>query len=143
MSTQVLPAASLRSGHRLPAARLRFRESNCLMRWALWSIARAIFGVEPNFLPALRDDTLPGGVGHGADGRGSRPHRRRNRRTRRRVGGRDLGLVGEGRQRWNRDDLLLDPLDLRLAQRLGLEQRRRGAVEQAAVAPQYRGGLFE
>src|SRR6266404_3293539 len=142
MSTQILPAASLRSGHRLPAALLRFRAANCLIRRTLWAIARAIFGVEPNFLPALRDGTLPGGVEEGADDPGSRPHRRRNRRTRRRVGSRDLGLVGEGRQCWSRHDLLLDPLDLRLAQRLGFEQRRGGAVEQGAVAPQDRGGLL-
>src|ERR1700732_794473 len=55
MSTQILPAASLRSANRLPAARAWVEGSNHLIRMALWSIGRAIFGAAANFLPALRE----------------------------------------------------------------------------------------
>ena len=60
MPTQILPAASLRSAQRLPAARALLRVSNYLVCTALWSIGRAICRVASNFLPALRE-------GEGAD----------------------------------------------------------------------------
>src|SRR6266436_8210632 len=69
MSTRLLPAGSLRSANRLPAARALFRASNYLIYRALWSIGRAIFGVAWNFLPALREGALPGGVEQLADNR--------------------------------------------------------------------------
>jgi hypothetical protein len=55
MPTQILPAASLRSADRLPAARGLLRVSNRLISIALWSIGRVIFRVASNFLPALRE----------------------------------------------------------------------------------------
>src|SRR5882672_1606256 len=55
MSKQILPAASLRSTNRLPAARAWVEGSNHLIWMALWSIGRAIFGAASNFLPALRE----------------------------------------------------------------------------------------
>src|SRR5216683_7193405 len=55
MSKQILPAASLRSTNRLPAARTWVEGSNHLIWMALWSIGRAIFGAASNFLPALRE----------------------------------------------------------------------------------------
>src|SRR6266436_359267 len=54
-STQILPAASLRSADRLPAARGLLQVSNRLISIALWSIGRVIFRVASNFLPALRE----------------------------------------------------------------------------------------
>src|SRR6202022_3676449 len=59
MPTQILPAASLRSARRLPAARALLRASNYLICMALWSIGRAIFRVAANFLPALREGCRP------------------------------------------------------------------------------------
>src|SRR5438105_11400758 len=58
MSKQILPAASLRSTNRLPAARAWVERSNHLIRMALWSIARAIFGAASDFLPALREASM-------------------------------------------------------------------------------------
>jgi hypothetical protein len=55
MPRQILPAASLRSAQRLPAAGTLFRVSNYLICTALLSIGQAIFRVVPNFLPALRE----------------------------------------------------------------------------------------
>ena len=55
MSTQILPAASLSSTNRLPAAGAWVEGSNHLIWMALWSIGRAIFGAAANFLPALRE----------------------------------------------------------------------------------------
>src|SRR5260370_79811 len=55
MPTQVLPAASLRSARRLPAARTLFRAANYLICMTLWSIGRAIFRAAANFLPALQE----------------------------------------------------------------------------------------
>src|SRR6266436_4110237 len=55
MPTQILPAASLRSAQRLPAARALLRVSNYLICTVLWSIGRAVFRVAANFLPALRE----------------------------------------------------------------------------------------
>src|ERR1700736_842841 len=55
MPPQILPAASLRSIPRLPAARVLARASNHLMWMALWSIEQAISRVEENVLPALRE----------------------------------------------------------------------------------------
>src|SRR5258708_12860976 len=69
MSTRLLPAGSLRGANRLPGARALFRASNYLIYMALWSIGRAIFGVASNFLPALREGALPGGVEQGSDDR--------------------------------------------------------------------------
>jgi hypothetical protein len=66
MPTQIVPAASLRSTTRLPAARALVRASNHLIWIALWSIGRAIFRVVSNFLPALREgrayQAAPAGV---------------------------------------------------------------------------------
>src|SRR6476660_1337044 len=76
MPTQILPAASLRSTNRLPAAQLLVRASNYLMCWALWSIGWAIFGIASKFHPALREDELSGSVEQLDDG-----IRRRHRRT--------------------------------------------------------------
>ena len=55
MPTQILPAASLRSADRLPAARGLLWVSNRLISIALWSIGWVIFRVASNFLPALRE----------------------------------------------------------------------------------------
>src|SRR4029077_17753832 len=55
MPTQILPAASLRTLPRLPAARVLVRVTNHLMWMALWSIGRVILRVEANVLPALRE----------------------------------------------------------------------------------------
>ena len=55
MLTQSLPAASLRTGNRLPAARVLFRVSNYLICMASWLIGPAISGLESSFLPALRE----------------------------------------------------------------------------------------
>src|SRR3984893_6860233 len=60
MPTQIVPAASLRSTTRLPAARALVRASNHLIWVALWSIGRAIFRVVSNFLPALREGRAAG-----------------------------------------------------------------------------------
>jgi hypothetical protein len=62
MPTQILPAASLRSTNRLPAAQVLVRASNYLMCWALWSIGWAIFDVASKFHPALREGELSGSV---------------------------------------------------------------------------------
>src|SRR5438309_312353 len=59
MPTQILPAASLRSATRLPAARALFLAANYLICLALWSIGRTIFRVAANFLPALREGRGP------------------------------------------------------------------------------------
>ena len=59
MPRQILPAASLRSAQRLPAARALFLAANYLICMALWSIGRAIFRVAANFLPALREGCRP------------------------------------------------------------------------------------
>src|ERR1700730_11524002 len=59
MPRQILPAASLRSAQRLPAARTLFLVANYLICLALWSIGRAIFWVAANFLPALREGCRP------------------------------------------------------------------------------------
>src|SRR6266446_3741132 len=59
MPTQILPAASLSSATRLPAARALFLAANYLICLALWSIGRAIFRVAANFLPALREERGP------------------------------------------------------------------------------------
>src|SRR3984893_10655511 len=70
MPAEILPAASLRTTNLLPAARALCRASNYLIWMASWSIGRAIFRVESNFLPALRERrALPGGVEQGADHR--------------------------------------------------------------------------
>src|SRR5258708_3415438 len=58
MSTQILPAASLRRANRLPAARTlswRLTMANYSVCMALWSIGRAILRAASNFLPALRE----------------------------------------------------------------------------------------
>jgi hypothetical protein len=60
MAMQILPAASLRSIPRLPAARVLVRVSNHLMWMALWSIGRVILRVEANVLPALREGRAAG-----------------------------------------------------------------------------------
>jgi hypothetical protein len=56
MPTQILPAASLRSANRLPAARTLLRVANYLIRIALWSIGRAIVRVAANFLPVSQGE---------------------------------------------------------------------------------------
>jgi hypothetical protein len=50
-----LPAASLRTTDRLPAAQIRLREDKYLICRVLWPIRRPLFGVESCFLPALRE----------------------------------------------------------------------------------------
>jgi hypothetical protein len=55
MLTQSLPAASLRTGHRLPAARLLRRVSNYLIYLVLWLIGPRRSDRESRFLPALRE----------------------------------------------------------------------------------------
>ncbi len=55
MPTKSLPAASLRTTDRLPAARIRLWGSNYLICMALWPIRRLLFGVESYFLLALRE----------------------------------------------------------------------------------------
>src|SRR3984893_17668660 len=66
MPTQIVPAASLRSTTRLPAAGALVRASNHLIWVVLWSIGRAIFRVASNFLPGLREgraaQAAPAGV---------------------------------------------------------------------------------
>jgi uracil-DNA glycosylase len=69
MTTQILPAASLRNANRLPAPRASVWAAYYLIRIALCSTGRAIFCVVTNFLPALREGALPGGVEQGADRR--------------------------------------------------------------------------
>src|SRR5206468_8836861 len=59
MPTLMLPAASLRSARRLPAARTLSWADNYLICMPLWSIGRAIFRVAANFLPALREGRAP------------------------------------------------------------------------------------
>src|SRR6267378_5189625 len=68
MPAEILPAASLRNANLLPATRALLRSANYLICMASWSIGRAIFRVESNFLPALRERrALPGGVEQGSD----------------------------------------------------------------------------
>src|SRR3984893_18703458 len=55
MSTQSLPAVSLRIDNRLPDAQVLLRGVNYLIRMALWLIKPAISGLESSFLPALRE----------------------------------------------------------------------------------------
>src|ERR1700730_8801975 len=55
MSTQSLPAVSLRTGSRLPDAQVLIRGVNYLISMALWLIGAAICGLESSFLPALRE----------------------------------------------------------------------------------------
>src|ERR1700732_2527001 len=55
MPRQILPAASLRSANRLPAARTLFEAANYLICTALSSIGRTVLRVAANFLPALRE----------------------------------------------------------------------------------------
>src|SRR5215470_6076931 len=64
MPTQILPAASLRSANRLPAARTRSWVSNYLIYIVLWSITQAIFRAAAHFVPALRE-ARPSGAGDG------------------------------------------------------------------------------
>jgi hypothetical protein len=59
MPRKILPAASLRSAQRLPAARTLFRAPNYLICMALWSIGQAIFRGASNFLPVLRERRVP------------------------------------------------------------------------------------
>src|ERR1700730_4341264 len=55
MSTQSLPAVSLRTGNRLPDAQVLFRGVNYLICMALWLIGAAICRLQSSFLPALRE----------------------------------------------------------------------------------------
>src|SRR5438132_6968346 len=50
-----LPAVSLRAAHCLPAGRVLIWVRSYLIYIILWSIRRAVCGVEANFLPALRE----------------------------------------------------------------------------------------
>src|SRR5215470_7931614 len=61
MTTQSLPAASLRAANRLPAARVLILVSNYLICWALLPIRRVISGAETSLLPDLRE---AGGAHH-------------------------------------------------------------------------------
>jgi uracil-DNA glycosylase len=69
MSTEILPASSLRSVIRLLAGQAPFPAPNYLIYIVLWSIGRAILGIVSNFLPVLREGVLPGRVEHGANDR--------------------------------------------------------------------------
>jgi hypothetical protein len=60
MPTKSLPAASLRTTDRLPAARIRLLRYNYLIYMVLWQIRRLLFGVESCFLPALREGRSAG-----------------------------------------------------------------------------------
>jgi len=55
MSTQSLPAASLRTGNRLPAGRVPLQVYKHLICWALSSICWLICGAQSIFVPALRE----------------------------------------------------------------------------------------
>src|SRR5207237_6592854 len=55
MTTQSLPAASLRPAIRLPVARVLLRVSNHLNWMALSAIGAAVSGVASGCLPALRE----------------------------------------------------------------------------------------
>ena len=55
MSTQSLPAASLRTGNRLPADRMLLWVSKYLIWKILSSICSSICGAAPIFLPVLRE----------------------------------------------------------------------------------------
>src|ERR1700731_5380650 len=55
MPTQCLPAPSLRTANRLPAARVLFRTRSPLIYMVLWAIWRAISVVESMFLPESRE----------------------------------------------------------------------------------------
>jgi hypothetical protein len=75
MSTQSLPAPSLRTGHGLPAVRWVSRVVNYLIYQALWLILPAISGSKPSFLPALREG--PGASALYSGERGAPPNARR------------------------------------------------------------------
>jgi hypothetical protein len=55
MPTQSLPAASLRTEGRLPAARVLVRVASYLIYKVLWALKKATSGAESSFLPALRE----------------------------------------------------------------------------------------
>jgi hypothetical protein len=57
MPTQSLPAASLSTANRFPAARMLLCAINYLIYKALSSVIPVIFAAESNFLPALREAT--------------------------------------------------------------------------------------
>src|SRR5437667_11803574 len=97
MLTQSLPAASLRTGHRLPAARLLLRVSNYLIYMVLWLIGPARSDLESRFVPALRE--APESF-HISPWLGWTPLRSASRRCRGRR--RSTGRSG-GRQRWRRE----------------------------------------
>src|ERR1700757_2722004 len=59
MTTQSLPAASLRPTIRLPATRVLLRLSKHLICWALSAIGAAISGIGSRFLPGLRETLDP------------------------------------------------------------------------------------
>src|SRR5258707_2738449 len=63
MSTQSVPAASLRTGNRLPAGRVFLWVFKHLIYRALSSIGWSIRGAQSIFVPALRE--APGGGGRG------------------------------------------------------------------------------
>ena len=55
MPTKSLPAASLRTADRLPAARVLVQVSIYLIYKVLWPMRKASSGAESSFLPALRE----------------------------------------------------------------------------------------
>ncbi len=55
MTTLPLPPVSLRPARRLPVIWVLVRTFNRLIYMTFWSIIETIFGVESNFLPALRE----------------------------------------------------------------------------------------
>ena len=57
MSTQGLPAASLRTAKRLPAAQGLAQLTNYLIYMTLWSIRMAISGIESSFSPCSQGGT--------------------------------------------------------------------------------------
>src|SRR6266481_7968896 len=94
-----LPAASLSTGYRLPARRVRHSACKHLIYIVLWSIQRGILRAESIFLPALRE----GSCRHGraaVSPRGMRPARFRGRLrdlVRLALGG-DLDLDGHAQR---------------------------------------------
>src|ERR1700724_4162840 len=70
MPTQSLPAASLRTGHRLPAGGVLLWVSICLIWMALSSIYSSIRGAVSIFLPEAGRPAVPRlGLGAAASGR--------------------------------------------------------------------------
>src|SRR6266436_2069308 len=127
-STQILPAASLRSADRLPASRVVVTVANLLICIALWSIGRVIFRVASNFLPALREgrasrrwiDQQPAGGDHRLGAVADTELAQDHRDVRLDGGFGDLHLMG---------DLLVEPPLRDHCEDLELLRRQRGEAD--------------